>query len=252
MPSRQSWSNAIGSRAVGEQLLVDDVEHLEERHVGADASARRSPRTRRARRAGLAPDAELQVHACAGSCLSATCSCAVRGGRTRTRAASLWSSGAVPTPVNSHAATYEKCSSSRSASPSSVWCSTRKWPPQLSSRCSASRHEQLAELEEVGDAAGLLERLVERRRSPSTLHVGVELLAERGDLGERLLEGLLAARHAAVVPQHVAELAVEVVDRALAVDREEALASGRRPPPPPRGTRGRRSAPASSPSSGAR
>ena len=81
--------------------------------------------------------------------------------------------------------------------------------------------EQLAELEEVGDAAGLLERLVERLVAAEHVHVGVELLAQRGDVGERLLQRLLAARHAAVVPQDVAELAVEVVDRVLALDRHE-------------------------------
>ena len=51
MPSRQSWSNAIGSSPVGEQLLVHDVEHLEERHVGADVVERRRSRTGPARRA---------------------------------------------------------------------------------------------------------------------------------------------------------------------------------------------------------
>src|SRR5215207_4987179 len=83
--------------------------------------------------------------------------------------------------------------------------------------------EQLAELEEVGDAARLLERLVERRRTAGHAHVGVELLAQRGDVGERLLQRLLAACHPAVVPQDVAELAMEVVDRVLAVDRQEPL-----------------------------
>ncbi len=33
IPSRQSWSNAIGSSPFAHQPLVDDVEHLEERHV---------------------------------------------------------------------------------------------------------------------------------------------------------------------------------------------------------------------------
>ena len=34
MPSRQSESNAIGLLALGVQLLVEHVEHLEEAHVG--------------------------------------------------------------------------------------------------------------------------------------------------------------------------------------------------------------------------
>ena len=33
MPSRQSWSKAIGLLAPLDQPLVDHVEHLEERHV---------------------------------------------------------------------------------------------------------------------------------------------------------------------------------------------------------------------------
>ena len=33
IPSRQSWSKAIGSSPF-DQALVDDVEHLQERHVG--------------------------------------------------------------------------------------------------------------------------------------------------------------------------------------------------------------------------
>ena len=36
MPSRQSESNAIGSSPFVDQPFVDDVEHLEERHVGRD------------------------------------------------------------------------------------------------------------------------------------------------------------------------------------------------------------------------
>ena len=50
MPSRQSWSKVIGSLPSVDQPLVDDVEHLEERHVVADARARRRCRSGRARR----------------------------------------------------------------------------------------------------------------------------------------------------------------------------------------------------------
>ena len=82
-------------------------------------------------------------------------------------------------------------------------------------------HEQLAELEEVGDAAGLLERLVEALVLAEHAHVGPELLAQRGDLAERLVEALGAAGHAAVVPHDLAELAVEVVDRLRALDRQQ-------------------------------
>src|SRR5919198_675400 len=57
--------------------------------------------------------------------------------------------------------------------------------------------EQLAELEEVGHPPGLLQRLVERRRAAGHLDVGVELLAERGDVGQGLLQRLPAAGRAA-------------------------------------------------------
>src|SRR4051812_46056722 len=62
---------------------------------------------------------------------------------------------------------------------------------------------ELAELEEVGDTAGLFERLVERRLFAEHAHVLPELFADRGNLGNRLLEALLGAGHAAVVPEHL-------------------------------------------------
>ena len=51
MPSRQSWSNVIGSLPLVDQTLVDEVEHLEERHVVVDlgASGSRSAPRRRGR-----------------------------------------------------------------------------------------------------------------------------------------------------------------------------------------------------------
>ena len=36
IPSRQSWSKAIGALALGDEPVVEDVEHLEERGVGVD------------------------------------------------------------------------------------------------------------------------------------------------------------------------------------------------------------------------
>src|SRR6266511_1729599 len=119
-----------GFLAVGDEPLVEHIEQLEERHVGAYVVDVVLLEATAVVRAGLAPHAEMNLHLelrCASSTASKPSSsrCIV---------------GFSPTPVNSHAATYAKSSSSRSASPSSVWCSTRKWPPQLSSRCSASRH----------------------------------------------------------------------------------------------------------------
>src|SRR4051812_18525039 len=83
--------------------------------------------------------------------------------------------------------------------------------------------EELAELEEVGDAAGLLERLVDLVAVAQDADVLPEFRAELGDLLERGLESLLVAGHAAVGPEDLAQLAVEVIDRPLALDVQELL-----------------------------
>ena len=69
---------------------------------------------------------------------------------------------------------------------------------------------------------GPLEALVHRTVAEDA-DVLPELLAERRDLRQRLLEAGLVAGHAAVVPHDLAELAVVVVDRAGAADRQEPL-----------------------------
>src|SRR5688572_1622929 len=81
---------------------------------------------------------------------------------------------------------------------------------------------ELAQLEEVGHPPGLLEALV---HGPVAEDADVlpELLPQGGDLRQGLLEPRLVAGHAAVVPHDLAELAVVVVDRTGAADREEAL-----------------------------
>ncbi len=48
---------------------------------------------------------------------------------------------------------------------------------------------QLGEFEEVGHAAGLLERLIELLAGAEHLDVAPELLAQRGNFGERLSSG---------------------------------------------------------------
>ncbi len=80
---------------------------------------------------------------------------------------------------------------------------------------------QLGELEEVGDPAGPLQLLVELVGAADDPQVAPELLAQRGDELERLLQPLGVAGDAAVVPDDAAELAVEGVGAAGALDREE-------------------------------
>src|SRR2546430_620342 len=67
---------------------------------------------------------------------------------------------------------------------------------------------QLRELEEVRDAAGLLERLVQLLTGPEHAHVPVELLAQLRDLRERPPETGVGPGHAAVVPPEPAHRVV--------------------------------------------
>ena len=60
--------------------------------------------------------------------------------------------------------------------------------------------EQLGELEEVGHAAGALERLVERAAVAGDVDVLPELLAQRRDFLQRLLQAGGVAGHAAADP----------------------------------------------------
>src|SRR4051812_28698759 len=59
---------------------------------------------------------------------------------------------------------------------------------------------QLAELEEVRDAPGPLERLVELLARAEHQHVGPELAPQLADPGDGLAQPLLVALHPAVVP----------------------------------------------------
>src|SRR6266436_3020727 len=80
---------------------------------------------------------------------------------------------------------------------------------------------QLGQLEKIGDAAGLLERLVQLLVGPEDANVLVELIAQLGDLRERPAQAQLRPRHAAVVPHQLAELSMKGVDRLLEVDLQK-------------------------------
>ena len=82
---------------------------------------------------------------------------------------------------------------------------------------------QLAELEEVVDAAGLLERLVDaRRRLPVTSRSFLNSSCRAGISDSAFSSPAGRAVHAAVVPDDLAELAVEVVGTVGAADRHVA------------------------------
>jgi hypothetical protein len=157
----------------------------------------------------------------------ATCSSASRGERSQKVSGSTWRTGFLSGPWYSHAATWQKLLSSRSASPSSVWNSSRKWPPQDSRRSSASRTHQLGELEEIRQAPGVFRGRVQLGAFSHDLHVLPKLLAERRDLGERFGQAPLVSGHAALVPHDLSELAVERRRRTVAFDTQERGVSAR-------------------------
>src|SRR5205823_5621513 len=80
---------------------------------------------------------------------------------------------------------------------------------------------ELRELEEVGHAARLLERLVEILAPAADVDVVPELLAQHADLLDRVLQAGGVAGHAAAVPHEATQLAVERVHAATPVDLEE-------------------------------
>ena len=84
----------------------------------------------------------------------------------------------------------------------------------------------LAEFEEVSDAAGLLELHVGVGAGTGDADVVPELLAQLRDLGDRLRQAFAGAGHAALVPHDFAELLVEAVDGAGAIDGEQPVGAG--------------------------
>src|SRR5688572_18529452 len=84
---------------------------------------------------------------------------------------------------------------------------------------------ELCELEEVGDPAGFLQRLVQVLVAAWNIDVPPELVTQNGNELERLPQPGVVPRHAAVVPHDPAELPMKRVDGALPVDCEEPLRS---------------------------
>src|SRR3989338_8248909 len=72
--------------------------------------------------------------------------------------------------------------------------------------------EQLGKLQEVGHAAGLLERLVELFTMAQHGHILPERLPDAGNLRQRAGQTLAASLHAALIPHELAQLPVELID----------------------------------------
>src|SRR5690242_20889327 len=76
---------------------------------------------------------------------------------------------------------------------------------------------QLAELQEIRYPARLLQRLVQLGIAPRHVHVAPVLGPDLRNPTERVLQSRVVARHPAVVPHQLAQLAMERIDRALAL-----------------------------------
>jgi hypothetical protein len=81
--------------------------------------------------------------------------------------------------------------------------------------------EDFGEFEEVSHAAGTFEVLVEGTFGTDDIHVFPEFLAEGRNLFESGLEAGFVTGHAHVFPHDVAEFAMELVHRAVAVNVQE-------------------------------
>ena len=204
-----------GLLALVEEALVQEVEHLEERHV----RARRPSTSCRSIRPGTSGPAWRQTW----RVRFITCSSASPGGRSRTRAAPCAARAPCPRPACSHTVTWEKRSSSRFASPSGVWCSSRKWPPHDSSRVSASRHRSSANSRKSATRPAF-SRVWLSCRPGRRSRAGPSRSARgsRGSSRSAFSRPGRVARHAALVPHEPAELGVERVGRARAVHRRAA------------------------------
>ena len=188
--------------ALVDEALVDEVEHLEERHLVVDAAARRWCRSAPAA-SGPSWRQTLSVRL---RVVASTCSSGRRGGRSRTRAASLLRLGlrrvAGPLPGGD---VGEVLVVALGLALLGLVLGPEVAAAGLLAVEGVEAH-QLGQLEEVVDPAGLLEGLVELVAAAGDPEVLAELLVQGGDLRQRLLQALLGALHAAVVPHDPAEL----------------------------------------------
>ena len=78
---------------------------------------------------------------------------------------------------------------------------------------------QLRELQEIGDASGALQLLIELLAGARHEQIVPELLAQRRNEMQRRAQPLGAPRHAAVLPNDLPELAMERRGRPRATNR---------------------------------
>ena len=109
------------------------------------------------------------------------------------------------------------------ASPSAVWYSSRKWPPQDSLRSSASRHISSANSKKSATRPAFSSDWFNSSPVPSTFTSRQNCSRSAGISSSACFRPVGGARHAAIFPQQLAQLAVEGIHRARALDFQQAL-----------------------------
>src|SRR5882757_1363412 len=77
---------------------------------------------------------------------------------------------------------------------------------------------QFGEFQEIGNASGAFQGLIKIIAVARDSNLVPELFSQLGDFFERLTQSFFVTRHPAFVPKKQANLAMERVDRASAVD----------------------------------
>ena len=106
----------------------------------------------------------------------------------RMPAARRGGAAATSRPACCQTATCANRASSRSASPSGVWCSSRKWLPQDSSRASASRHISSPSSRKSATRPARSSAWLSSPPAPGNDHVAPERIAQLGDLRQRVAQ----------------------------------------------------------------
>ena len=163
-----------------------------------------------------------------------TCSSAASSRRTRRSGAPC--AGSASRPRRSTPRPRRRRTGRRGAAPRRPRSGTRarKWPPHDSRRLSASMHISSPSSKKSATRPARSRDWFRLSAVPSTFTLRQKSSRSAADQVDRLLQAVLGALHAAVLPHDVAELAVVGVDAAGAVVAHEAGRCGPAPTAGPR------------------
>ena len=222
MPSRQSWSNDDRFLALGDQPLVEHVEHLEERRLVADLVDRGSVSNRPA---SSGPSCRQIFSVMLVRLVVASLVAPGRARWTVSYIERLRRGGWRPSGRRSTPTRRRGRSARRRAGPRPPRSGTRRGSGHRSSRwrSSASRHISMPSSKKSSTRPAFSSVWLTLVPSPVTRRSFWNSSYSAGISDSAFSQALLGALHAAVVPDDLAQLAVEVVGRAGAVDREVAV-----------------------------